>query len=222
MIEAGRWERPAAIPPLEGEVHLWRVASGERVVVADALRELLGGYLGFDPTPVAIVTGDGGKPRLADNAVRFNVSHTDGLALIAVAEASEVGVDAERVRPDRDLDRLAARIMTPAEQAAFESVEPPARAHCLHQVWARKEAVLKLSGAGVAGAAMSRLEVPVEPVSAEHGSSLGAVRAAAAHSELFHLVPGSGVAGALAVGTGGEGSAKVGVVRLRSWSFPPG
>src|SRR4051812_133242 len=49
------------------------------------LRRLLGGYLGVPPRAVPITYEGSGKPILADPDVRFNLTHAEGLALIAVA-----------------------------------------------------------------------------------------------------------------------------------------
>src|SRR3954471_6352511 len=56
------------------------------VIVRGLLRHLLGGYLGIAPHAGALAEARHGKPQLADAAdpLRFNVSHTDGCALIAV------------------------------------------------------------------------------------------------------------------------------------------
>src|SRR5438552_1607659 len=58
-------------------------------VCRGTLRLLLGGYLGVDPKSVAFGEGARGKPFLSlprARDLRFNVSHSHELALIAVAE----------------------------------------------------------------------------------------------------------------------------------------
>ncbi|MDB5313770.1 MAG: hypothetical protein JWO38_7972, partial [Gemmataceae bacterium] len=59
------------------------------------LRRLLGGYLGLPPHAVPITYAAYGKPVLPGAPLHFNVTHTNGLALIAVA-GRRVGVDVER------------------------------------------------------------------------------------------------------------------------------
>src|SRR3954452_24190193 len=88
-----------------------------------ALRETLAGYLDADPAALRIRDED--KPRLEPpSPLRFNLSHSGDVALVAVATEREVGIDVERVE-QRDIDRLAKRMFLSAEQAAVhESADP--------------------------------------------------------------------------------------------------
>ena len=113
------------------------------------LRALLGRYLGLEPRAVPVLYADGGKPYLPDRfALHFNVSHTDGLAVLAVGN-SRVGVDVERVRPIPDADGLVSRFFTRRECDQFQALPPPARPAAFLRAWTRKEAVLKAIGRGV-------------------------------------------------------------------------
>ncbi|MGH3168070.1 MAG: 4'-phosphopantetheinyl transferase family protein, partial [Trebonia sp.] len=58
-----------------------------------ATREILARYTGTDPAALVFQHGARGKPKAAGLA-EFSLSHTDGLALVAVS-AAEVGVDVE-------------------------------------------------------------------------------------------------------------------------------
>jgi 4'-phosphopantetheinyl transferase len=73
------------------------------------LRVLLARYLDCDPRSLRFEYGPFGKPALdaaeGRHALRFNVSHSDGLMLYAVTCDREVGVDVERVRTDWRIDR---------------------------------------------------------------------------------------------------------------------
>jgi phosphopantetheinyl transferase len=68
------------------------------------LRALLGRYLDRDARELCFVLGPHGKPALAHDwtgaatDLRFNLSHSGALALIAVTDGHEVGVDIERGR----------------------------------------------------------------------------------------------------------------------------
>ncbi len=116
------------------------------------LRQLLAGYLETDPREIEFVPGLHGKPALARPAgtdLRFNVAQSGGLALIAVAQHLEVGVDLEQVRPDFPVDAVARRFFTALEQARLEGLSGPGRLAAFFEVWTRKEAYLKGVGVGV-------------------------------------------------------------------------
>jgi len=130
-------------------------ARAQFVATRAALRRLLGGRIGAAPGEVEFRIRPGGKPELAgagaDTGWRFNVSHTDGLYLIAVARGFEVGIDVERGwNPDGgELAGLVARHFAPAERALWESAVAANAMAVFLRIWTRKEAVLKASGVGL-------------------------------------------------------------------------
>src|SRR5271165_1126672 len=63
------------------------------------LRRILGEYRREPPARLRFRYAPGGKPSLADRGVRFNLSHSDYLAALAVAADFEVVIDIERLRP---------------------------------------------------------------------------------------------------------------------------
>ena len=67
------------------------------------LRALLGRYLDRDPLDLCFALGPHGKPTLSQECeatvdLRFNLSHSGCLALVAVTAGREVGVDVECAR----------------------------------------------------------------------------------------------------------------------------
>ncbi|MBA4067366.1 MAG: 4'-phosphopantetheinyl transferase [Isosphaera sp.] len=123
-------------------------ARHEFVVGRGHLRRLLGELLGVEPAAVPITTAGAGKPVLAGGGVHFNVTHTDGLALVALADRP-VGVDVERVRPVANPDGLVDRFFSPAERRAYRDLPPDLRPAGFFRGWTTKEAVLKAAGLGV-------------------------------------------------------------------------
>jgi 4'-phosphopantetheinyl transferase len=114
------------------------------------LRHVLAAELGVAPRDVAFVYGPFGKPALAGaSAVRFNVSHSDQWALLALSCDRELGVDIERVRALEDLEQLAATVFSPAERHDLAGVGETARAEAFFNGWTRKEAYIKARGDGL-------------------------------------------------------------------------
>ena len=117
------------------------------VVARGALRKLLARDLGGTPEDIVFTVGPHGKPRVDDRSsgVRFNLSHSADLALIAIARDVEVGVDLEEIRPRSDLRGVARRVFTQAEREAVEAGGEIA----FYRHWVAKEAFVKAIGRGI-------------------------------------------------------------------------
>ncbi len=124
-----------------------------------AARRILAAYLGREPGSIAFGEGSHGKPYLAGLGepgrasgekarVRFNLSHSEGRVLVAVARDREVGVDVEAVRILPDMERMAAQVFTPFERTVLDGLAPAARPAAFFRGWTRKEAALKALGDG--------------------------------------------------------------------------
>jgi 4'-phosphopantetheinyl transferase len=106
--------------------------------------------------------GPVGKPSLAGGArLRFNVSHSDRFALLAVAEGAELGVDIERVRTFSSLDLVADRVFSAAERESLRSLLPDAKIEAFFAGWTRKEAYIKARGEGIG--ILGAVEVALAP-----------------------------------------------------------
>jgi len=139
MVRAARFRSP--------------VDADRYMAARSGLRHVLGRALGRAPGALAFVEGPYGKPALAapDDAcgITFNVAHSGGMALIAVARGADVGVDVERIRPGVEAVRLAERLFTPAERARLAALPPEAGYTAFFALWAAKEAVVKGLGRGL-------------------------------------------------------------------------
>src|ERR1700737_2887757 len=71
------------------------------IVARGRLRELLGKYLRCSPNAVHFKTGRYGKPSLLDDRdpLRFNLSHSHGLALYGFCMGRELGIDTGKIQP---------------------------------------------------------------------------------------------------------------------------
>jgi 4'-phosphopantetheinyl transferase len=134
-----------------------------RFIVARArLREELAARLGVRPEAVRFAYGDNGKPRLADHALQFSVSHCDDVALFAFSKTAEVGVDIEAIRPVREADAIAVQFFSPLEHAGYAALAPRDRLLGFFRVWTRKEAYVKALGVGFS-MALERFDLSVAP-----------------------------------------------------------
>jgi 4'-phosphopantetheinyl transferase len=183
------------------------------------LRTLLGRELGLSPAHVRFETNAFGKPRLASDVchaashLRFNVSHSHEMVLIALAWDREVGIDVEHVRPMPDALELAARYFAPAEQHALERAAPAQRDHVFFAIWTRKEAFIKACGEGLSRS-VNWFEVGAGP-GPEIALTLLDNPGESSRWQLRHLDVATGYQGALAVG--GDGA----IVERRVWRQNP-
>ena len=118
-----------------------------------ALRSICATYLRTSPRTLEFAEGPYGKPKLASDSgtdLRFNLSHSGELALIAAALKREIGVDLECVR-DFDCDPVAERFFTALEVADLRSLPKPLQRSAFYKCWTSKEAFLKAKGTGLSG-----------------------------------------------------------------------
>jgi 4'-phosphopantetheinyl transferase len=117
------------------------------------LRELLGSYLKCTSTELEFRYGPQDKPALRTNdgesPIRFNLSHSHGLAAYAFSRAREVGIDVEMIRPDFAGDEIAERYFSGPELAELRALPPESRAEGFFLCWTRKEAYVKARGEGL-------------------------------------------------------------------------
>lgn len=121
------------------------------VTTRGILRLLLGKLLQIDPANVPIGYTGAGKPILEIDPppLHFNVTHTDGLALIALAQR-KLGIDVERLRTVANPEGLVTRFFSPAEQSEFLALDESRKMAGFFRGWTSKEALIKAAGFSVA------------------------------------------------------------------------
>jgi 4'-phosphopantetheinyl transferase len=134
-------------------------------VARGALRELLGAYLGQQPSAIELTADKDQKPRLAGKhasaGLNFNVSHSGNLALIGFAHGCEVGIDVEELREVSPLEQIARKFFHPAETSEILAAPDNARNLAFLRCWTGKEAVLKALGKGIV-ADLPGFRIPLE------------------------------------------------------------
>jgi 4'-phosphopantetheinyl transferase len=119
------------------------------VVCRATLREVLASRLEIAPEAVRFSLGEHGKPYVKEG-MPFNVAHSHELALIAVGEGAEaVGVDLELIRPNRAVEGLVGRYLSPVEREALGRLGGKELVVAFHWCWTAKEACLKAVGVGL-------------------------------------------------------------------------
>jgi 4'-phosphopantetheinyl transferase len=130
------------------------------------LRLVLARYTGLAPTQLRFELGPHGKPALSSQsgggAIRFNLSHSHDMLLCAVNLHRNVGVDLEYVRPLPAIDRMAARVLSANEAAAWQVLPDEQKLPVFFATWTRKEALVKGLGERLA-AAFARVDVTLVP-----------------------------------------------------------
>jgi 4'-phosphopantetheinyl transferase len=190
------------------------------MVARGVLRDLLGRYLQTQPGHIRFMYNAFGKPDLSPefgSRLKFNLSHSDGLALIAIATASNVGVDLEYVRAQPDYADLARHFFSAAEVDHLMALPSHLYAEAFFNCWTKKEAYLKACGEGLARP-LNSFSVPLTTDPAHTPVDLHVASndiGPAKRWSLYTLRPAPGYAGALAI----EGSGW----RLSHWQWkmPP-
>lgn len=165
------------------------------------LRILLGRYCACEAGTIAFEVNEFGKPALRNGSdapkLRFNLSHSGNVGLLAVTGVAEIGADVECVRPIEQ--EVAHAHFSRRELADLERLQGAAWLTGFFNCWTRKEALLKAEGCGL-NLPLDGFDVSLLP---GEPATLRGVRAGVATSRkwrLEHLEPGPGIMGAIAVG----------------------
>jgi 4'-phosphopantetheinyl transferase len=172
------------------------------IVARGVLRAILGGYLNRMPACLSFSYSSHGKPALAGesdgDAIRFNVSHSQGVALYAVTRGREVGIDLERIRFDLAVAEIAEGFFSRREVATLRTLPTEAQSQAFFRCWTRKEAYIKARGEGLS-LPLDEFDVSLAP--GEPAAVLGTQQdpSEASRWSLRELTPAPGYVAALAV-----------------------
>ena len=168
------------------------------------LRDILARYLGRDPAAIRFRYGAAGKPALARHRgapdLRFNVSHSHGLALYSITCGRHTGVDVERIEPRVAAEPIAERFFSAREVLALRALPAESRVEAFFNGWTRKEAYVKARGGGLA-MPLDSFDVPLTTEDGGDGGVLLRVhhlRPGASAWSVEALAPGPGYVGAVA------------------------
>lgn len=119
-----------------------------RLTSRAALRLILARTVGRSAATLRFSLGTHGKPELVGpENVYFSVSHSRGLAAIAVAKTIPIGIDIEYIASASE--DIVEGALSAAERDALARLEGSARDRAFTRSWVRKEAILKAAGVGL-------------------------------------------------------------------------
>ena len=179
------------------------------VAARGVLRNLLGRYLGTRPGQIRFAYNAFGKPELSPelgSRLRFNLSHSADLALIAITTEADIGVDLEYIRPQTDHVEIARRFFSAAEVDQLNGLPSPLHPRAFFSGWTKKEAYVKACGEGLA-IPFTSFSVPLAT------DPMHTLVDLARSWSLYTLQPVPGYVGALAI----EGAGW----RLSQWQWQP-
>lgn len=113
------------------------------------MRQVLAALCGLSPADLRLERAPQGKPFCPGSSLRFNLSHSGALGLLAVCKGQEIGVDLEDTRRPVDYTTIARRFFAPAEFAELEALPPDEQRAAFFRCWTRKEAYIKARGGGL-------------------------------------------------------------------------
>lgn len=181
-------------------------------VARGLLRLILGSYLSEDPKNLRFAYNSYGKPALDSDSLQFNLSHSHGLALYAVARYHPVGIDLEYMRTDFGWRQIVEQYFSAQEFSTLIQLPEAQQCKAFFDGWTRKEAFIKAKGKGLS-IPLNQFDVSLSPT-----EPVALLRTQwnpdeAAQWSIYALNPGENYAGALA--TQGRDS------QLRYWQASP-
>jgi 4'-phosphopantetheinyl transferase len=117
------------------------------------VRTVLSRYIPIDASDWRFEPNAYGRPMITNNhdwvsVLSFNISHTDGLIVLAVASDRAVGVDTERTERKVDVE-AADHYFSPNEVAALQRLPKQLQPRRFLDLWTLKESYIKARGMGL-------------------------------------------------------------------------
>lgn len=117
------------------------------------LRQILGNYLNEEPRRLEFRLEKNNKPVLesgnGNNAIHFNITHSNGVGLFALCRSGEIGVDLEWLGNHVDCEEIRKRFWSDRENKEWRLLSEGEKREAFFNVWTCKEAFLKARGEGL-------------------------------------------------------------------------
>ncbi|MGA9998244.1 MAG: 4'-phosphopantetheinyl transferase superfamily protein [Pyrinomonadaceae bacterium] len=172
------------------------------ILARGLLRFILSRYLKTSPEIIRFAYNPYGKPAIAegtsDESLRFNVSHSRGVALYAVTRGREVGLDIESISEKFASLEIAARFFSPREIEMLQALPKSLQTRAFFNCWTRKEAYIKALGEGLSHP-LDSFSVSLAPGETPTLLSSEDDPLETSRWSLLEVVPGEGYVAALAI-----------------------
>jgi 4'-phosphopantetheinyl transferase len=116
-------------------------------------RATLSRYIPVHPEDWRFEKSTHGKPYVVEPAegrmLSFNLTHTRDLVVCAVSDGRALGVDAEEIQPDFDVDEIAGQFFSENDRHRLAHVSGEMRVARFFETWVLKESYLKACGVGL-------------------------------------------------------------------------
>lgn len=170
------------------------------IVGRGILRTILSHYLTVAPGHLSFRYNCHGKPFLTSefdhHKLSFNLSHSNGLVLYAIACGREIGIDLEQIHTNFEHEKIAERFFSPREIAALRTISAEMKAEAFFKCWTAKEAYIKAQGKGLS-LPLHSFDVSYAPGEPARLLATRDDPLEASRWTLRELMPGDGYVGAL-------------------------
>ena len=178
------------------------------------LRLILSQYLQIESDRVEFQYNAQGKPNLSStfesSGIHFNLTHSEGIALLAVTRIGPVGIDVERIRMINDAKELVNRFFSESESDSFQNLGLNEKRIAFFNLWTCKEAFLKATGEGITQL-LNQVEVSFRPGKPARLIAVSGDSERASLWSVHNLSPAPDFAAAVAI--------QAENVRLRCWKW---
>ena len=180
----------------------FRFAKDSRNFIAarGILRLLIGKYLETNPAEITFQYSEFGKPGIANNdSLRFNISHSQNIALFAFTKFFNIGIDVEFVNPNIEVKEIAARFFSTNEVKNLLALPEAQQTLGFFHCWTRKEAFIKAVGEGLSFP-LDQFEVSLEPDKPAKLLATDWEPNAVSEWSIYSMSPGANFVGCVAIG----------------------
>ncbi|MHC5211448.1 MAG: 4'-phosphopantetheinyl transferase family protein [Planctomycetota bacterium] len=173
--------------------------SERHIIARGRLREILAARVSSSPGNLQFAYSEYGKPTLVASdppPPHFNLSHSHGLAALAISDGAELGLDIEAIRPLKE--DIAGRFFSSREVAGLRALDEADQLPGFYRCWTRKEAVLKALGDGLRRP-LDSFDVSLADDAPARIERMEGEANAPREWELVHFIPATGFVGAIAL-----------------------